>query len=166
MRFLMGKSPPEGASEQEVRSLEAQEILRRAGLRATRQRLAVARLFAGRHQHFSADLLYEQLHCAGVSISVATIYNALKDFVRAGLLRSIAAHGTCSLYDTNVSGHHHFYFTDKDTLIDIPHDDFHINYPTPPQGYEIIEIEIMIRLQPVDSDKDRETLKRPDIYAA
>lgn len=165
MRFLMRKSPPAGPSEQEVRALEALAMLKRAGLRATQQRLALARLFAGRHQHFSAESLYEQLHCAGVSISLATIYNALKDFVRTGLLRTIAGHGTRTLYDTNVSGHHHFYFSDNDTVSDIPHDALHIDRPTPPPGYAIVGMEIMIRLQPVNSDTSRETLKCLNIYA-
>ncbi|MHA1552990.1 MAG: Fur family transcriptional regulator, partial [Alphaproteobacteria bacterium] len=62
--------------------------LRQAGLRPTRQRLALARLLFERdHRHVSAEQLQSEALARHVSVSLATIYNALHQFTAAGLLR-------------------------------------------------------------------------------
>ena len=52
--------------------------LRMAGLRPTRQRLAIAALLLdGRHRHVTADSLAEEIAESGVRVAGATIYNCL-----------------------------------------------------------------------------------------
>ncbi|MDO8359306.1 MAG: transcriptional repressor, partial [Devosia sp.] len=66
-------------------------VLRMAGLRPTRQRVALAELlFAGAHRHVSAEQLLAEADTAKVNVSLATIYNTLHQFRTAGLLREVA----------------------------------------------------------------------------
>jgi Fur family iron response transcriptional regulator len=64
--------------------------LKQAGLRPTRQRMALAKLLfdAGDH-HFSAEQLHSQASGAGVRVSLATVYNTLHQFTKVGILREI-----------------------------------------------------------------------------
>ena len=64
--------------------------LRQAGLRPTRQRVALARLlFEGGHRHITAEGLHAEVKAARNPVSLATVYNALNQFRDAGLLREV-----------------------------------------------------------------------------
>ena len=90
--------------------------LRAAGLRPTRQRIALAELmFGDEDRHISAEMLHTEATEARVSVSLATVYNTLHQFTRAGLLREIAVESGRSYFDTNMSDHHHFYFENDGT---------------------------------------------------
>ena len=85
------------------------EKLRAAGLRPTRQRLALAKiLFGNGDRHVSAEDLHREACAAKVLVSVATVYNTLNQFTAAGLLREVAIEGDRSFFDTNTSNHFHF----------------------------------------------------------
>ena len=75
--------------------------LREAGLRPTRQRLALGRLLfeAGDH-HVTAENLHEQAVSAGVSVSLATVYNTLHQFTKVGLLREVVVDSSRTYFDT------------------------------------------------------------------
>src|SRR5690606_6602030 len=84
-------------------------VLRMAGLRPARQRVALAELlFAGPHRHVSAEQLHAEANQASVNVSLATIYNSLHQFREAGLLREVAVDAARSYFDTDTSDHHHF----------------------------------------------------------
>lgn len=122
--------------------------LRDAGLRPTRQRVALGwLLFARGDRHITAEKLYEEATGARVQISLATVYNTLHQFTEAGLLRAIAVDGSKTYFDTNVSNHHHFLMEDTNELVDIP--DSHIvveSLPNAPEGTEIERVDVIIRL--------------------
>lgn len=123
--------------------------LRRAGLRPTRQRLALGQLlFSSGGRHVSAEMLHEDATRANISVSLATVYNALNQFTKAGLLREIAIDGTRSYFDTNVSDHHHFVVEDTNEVIDIPANDLAFGaIPEPPEGMEVIKVDVVVRLR-------------------
>ena len=125
------------------------EQLRLAGLRPTRQRVAIAALLLdGRHRHVSADSLTEEITAAGLQVSGGTVYNTLKQFTDAGLLRRVMVHNEYSLFDTNTDRHHHFYDASKDQLVDIPNDDLILaQLPQAPDGYEINAVDVVIHIQ-------------------
>src|SRR5579863_8319441 len=101
----------------------ALELLRAAGLRPTRQRLALARLLFDRgDRHVSAEQLHGEASAASVPVSLATVYNTLHQFVTAGLLREVVVNPGRSYFDTNVSDHHHFFLEESGRLLDIPGD--------------------------------------------
>ena len=124
-------------------------VLKRAGLRPTRQRLALGQLlFAAGGRHVSAESLHEEATVAGVAVSLATVYNTLHQFTDAGLLREISVDGNRSYYDTDVSDHHHFLVEDTNEVIDIPADQLALaTLPEPPEGMEIDKVEIVVRLR-------------------
>ena len=124
--------------------------LRRAGLRPTRQRLALARLlFEGGDRHVCAEALFDDAQSANIRVSLATVYNSLHQFTQAGLLREVTVAPGRSYFDTNVTDHHHFYHEAEGTLVDIPGDDvIATRLPTPPEGTEIARVDIIVRIGP------------------
>ena len=128
---------------------EVLDRLRASGLRPTRQRLALARLlFGGCDRHVTAEALHSEALAAEVPVSLATIYNTLHQFTEVGLLRQIGVDGSKSYFDTNNSQHHHFFIEDKNDLLDIPAADVLLGKaPTPPEGYEIARIDVVVRLR-------------------
>lgn len=124
-------------------------VLRMAGLRPTRQRVALAELlFGGPHRHVSAEQLHGEAGAANVNVSLATIYNTLHQFHEAGLLREVAIDASRSYYDTDTSDHHHFYVEDEQRMIDIPPDSVEFKaLPTAPAGMEVSHVDVVIRVR-------------------
>ena len=128
---------------------EAAERLRSAGLRPTRQRIAIANLLlAGPPRHISAEQLRDELLSAGQPMALATIYNCLHQFAEAGLLRPVHHVGDAVLYDTNLSDHFHFIDVETGELMDIDSGNFTLpDLPDLPEGYEAESIELSVRLR-------------------
>ena len=126
----------------------ALELLRAAKLRPTRQRLALARLlFEQGDRHVSAEQLHGEALAASVRVSLATVYNALHQFIAAGLLREVVVDSERSYFDTNVSDHHHFFFEDNGGLQDIAGDRVGVvQLPAPPAGTAIRRVDVIIRV--------------------
>lgn len=124
-------------------------VLRMAGLRPTRQRVALAELlFGGPHRHVSAEQLHAEALNARVNVSLATIYNSLHQFREAGLLREVAVDASRSYFDTDTSDHHHFYLEDEQRVIDIPSSSIVIqNLPEPPTGTSITHVDVVVRVR-------------------
>ena len=128
---------------------ELRAKLRRAGLRPTRQRVALGwLLFAKGDRHVTAERLYEEATGARVPISLATVYNTLHQFTQAGLLREIAVDGAKTYFDTNVSDHHHFLIEDAQALLDIPGTSVDVGrLPEVPEGMEVVRVDVIVRLR-------------------
>lgn len=129
---------------------ELVQRLRVAGLRPTRQRVALGRLlFGGADRHVTAESLHLEAAKAGAELSLATVYNTLHQFTAAGLLRQVVVDGAKTYFDTNTGDHHHFYAEDRAMLIDIPGDAVAIDgLPKAPAGMEIERVEVVVRLKP------------------
>jgi Fur family transcriptional regulator, iron response regulator len=128
---------------------DVKERLRQVGLRPTQQRMALGWiLFAKGDRHVTAEMLYEEATRAQISVSLATVYNTLHQFTDAGLLRQVAVDTSKAYFDTNNSAHHHFFVEDRNELIDIPPTNVFVGtMPTPPEGYEIVRVDIVVRLR-------------------
>lgn len=122
--------------------------LRAAGLRPTRQRLALARLlFEGGDRHVTAEILHGEARAASIRVSLATVYNTLHQFTAADLLREIVVDSQRSYFDTNMSDHHHFFNEKTNQLMDIPGDEIVVaQMPPPPSGTVIKRVDIVVRL--------------------
>jgi len=122
---------------------------RSAGLRPTRQRIALGWLiFARGDRHLSAENVLEEAQASKVSISLATIYNSLHQFTEAGLLREIAIDGSRTYFDTNTTNHHHFLIEGSQLLIDIPRLAVDVlELPDPPPGKYVSDVDVIIRLK-------------------
>jgi Fur family iron response transcriptional regulator len=105
--------------------------LRAAGLRPTRQRLALARLlFETGDRHVTAEQLHGEARDAGIRVSVATVYNTLHQFTEAGLLREVVVDPGRAYFDTNTS--------ERVVLASVP--------DTPP-GTAIDRVDVILRLK-------------------
>lgn len=124
--------------------------LKAAGLRPTRQRLALAKLlFDGGDRHLTAEQLRAEASGRDVSVSLATVYNTLHQFTDAGLLREVVVEPGRSYFDTNVDDHHHFFYEESGRLEDIPGESVHLaGMPNPPDGTRVARVDVIIRVQP------------------
>ena len=127
--------------------------LRAAGLRPTRQRQELAGLlFGAGDRHVTAEVLHREAGIAGIRVSLATVYNTLHQFTEAGLLREVVVDSHRSYFDTNTGHHHHFYNTAKQELTDIPGDHLVVtSLPEPPEGTDIREVDVVVRIAPRDT---------------
>jgi Fur family iron response transcriptional regulator len=144
----MTNTAPRSPKDKHARSTA--QLLRQAGLRPTRQRLALgALLFEGEDRHVTAELLHAEATAVGHHVSLATVYNTLHQFKRAGLLRELAINGARAYFDTNVSNHNHFFVEEDGELRDIPGDAIRVDgVPAPPEGMAVSHIDVVVRLVP------------------
>jgi len=128
----------------------ATDWLSGAGLRPTRQRVALARLLVGdgQHRHVTAESLFADVQTQGERVSLATVYNTLRAFCDAGLIQEVMVDGSKSYFDTNTHDHPHFYWEDENRLSDAPADELEISrLPSAPDGAEISAVDVVIRLR-------------------
>ena len=81
-------------------------LLRDAGLRITDSRIAVLSALAA-SPHASADAVFAEVAPALPKASRQSVYNALGDFVDAGLVRRIEPAGQPMLFELRVNDNHH-----------------------------------------------------------
>lgn len=138
----------EHAHNHPAKRMPVADIIKTSGLRPTRQRLALGGLlFGGEDRHVTAEQLHAEVVALGEHVSLATVYNTLHQFCRAGLVRELAIDGSKAYFDTNTSNHNHFLLEETGQLMDIPGDSIEVGgVPTPPEGMEITHIDVIVRL--------------------
>ena len=130
--------------------LRAISRLRAAGLRPTRQRAALAALLVGdgRDRHVSAEILHDAARSEGAQVSLATVYNTLRAFCEAWLLKEITVDGHRSYFDTRLDDHPHFYWEEEGRLTDAPKEQLRIErLPDIPPGMEVSKVDVVVRLR-------------------
>ncbi|MCO4053143.1 MAG: transcriptional repressor [Bosea sp.] len=133
------------------------ERLRVAGLRPTRQRILLGwLLFARGHRHVSAEDLYGEATRARAALSLATVYNTLRQFSEAGLLRQVHVGSGKAYFDTCTGSHHHFVVEDEDLVFDVPDGGIAIGpVPEAPPGFRIVGVDVVVRLARIEPDAER-----------
>jgi Fur family iron response transcriptional regulator len=125
--------------------------LRTSGLRPTKQRVLIGKNLFERKKtfHFTVETLNKEMNKKGnEKISLATIYNTVEAFTKAGHIKEILTSKNKSYYDTNIASHHHFYDEDSKELTDIDYKQVKLSkVPNPPKGKKIKNLEVVIRLQ-------------------
>ncbi len=123
-------------------------LLQAAGLRPTRQRMALADwLFDGCDKHVTAEQTHDATVDMRAGISLATVYNTLNSFTEAGLLRQVAIDSGQVYFDTNTSAHHHMFDEDSSYLMDIPASAVRVTQlPTLPQGKILSRVDVVVRV--------------------
>lgn len=124
--------------------------LSKADLRPTRQRVTLAALLVGdgKNRHVTAEGLFDAACSSDEKVSLATVYNTLRAFCDAGLMREVTVDGSKSYFDTNISDHPHFFWEDSATLTDAPAEDLEFaRLPGAPEGAEIASVDVVIRLR-------------------
>jgi Fur family iron response transcriptional regulator len=134
----------------EPRHERGSKWLSTANLRPTRQRVALAALLVGdgQNRHVTAESLHAASQDAGEAVSLATVYNTLRAFCDAGLIKEITVDGSKSYFDTRTDDHPHFYWEDEARLTDAPAEELEIKrLPKAPAGAEISKVDVVIRLR-------------------
>ena len=125
--------------------------LRSSNLRPTKQRLKICQFLFNREKtfHFTVETLNKKINKNIVKkVSLATIYNTVEAFTKAGYLKEILTSKNKSYYDTNITSHHHFYDEGTKELTDIHYSQIQLSkVPTPPKGKKIKNLEVVIRIQ-------------------
>ncbi len=121
-------------------------LLQVAGLRPTRQRLALAGwLFDGVFKHVTAEQTHAAMVKMRAQVSLATVYNTLNHLMAAGLLRRVDIDGGCLYFDTYVDDHHHIFDESDGSLTDIPP----LRLAQPPKlpaGKRLSRVDIILRI--------------------
>ena len=133
-------------------NVEIVNKLRSSKLRSTKQRIRIAEFLFNRAKtfHFTVENLNKIINKKGSleKISLATIYNTIEAFKKAGHLKEILTNNNTSYFDTNVSAHHHFYDDETNELTDIRFNEIEVaKLPHAPKGKRIKEVEVIISLQ-------------------
>lgn len=128
---------------------QARELVRRAGLRATAQRCAIAWLLTGpAPRHVTPDSLHQEAARARIPISLSSVYNIIRQFTDAGILRQRTFPGGTTIYDTDISDHQHMIVEDTGEIIDIGSPSATIgDLPQIPEGYVLDGVELVITVR-------------------
>jgi Fur family transcriptional regulator, peroxide stress response regulator len=83
------------------------ETLKEIGVRMTPQRHAILSYLYSSMNHPTADEIYKALEGTFPNMSVATVYNNLRVFKEAGLVKELTYGDASSRFDANMSDHYH-----------------------------------------------------------
>jgi Fur family iron response transcriptional regulator len=130
----------------------AMRQLKAAGLRPTRQRLALAKLLLDTApRHVTAEELFQEARAAGIPVSLATVYNTLHQFTAAGIMSEVVVGSGQSYFDTNPTSHYHYFDPATGEIIDIPQELVRfLRLPSPPPGKVIERIDVVVRIRNAD----------------
>ena len=125
-------------------------MLRNAGLRQTKQRLAICKvLFDGKETfHFTIEKLQKIIEKGSKKkISLATLYNTVHALKEKGYLKEISLKRNKTFFDTNTKHHHHFYDERMSQLVDIEDKNILVgNLPKAPNGKKIKSVEVLVKI--------------------
>ena len=77
------------------------------GLAVTHQRQVIYEAVVASHGHHSPEDIYTAVRRRIPSVSLATVYNNLRLFIKCGLLREVTPHASTLRVDGNLESHHH-----------------------------------------------------------
>lgn len=117
-------------------------------MQPTRIRLALAEyLFDGEHKHVTVQEALDALRRKRHLPSLASLYNTLNEFCRAGLIRKVILDGGAAWFDTRREPHFHLYHEDEGRLEDISADALKITgRPQLPKGSSVRAVDVVIRV--------------------
>ncbi|MNR94140.1 Peroxide-responsive repressor PerR [compost metagenome] len=124
---------------------QIEAVLKRSGINATAQRIAICRFVLCDAEHPSAEDVKLWVDQNFPKMSLATVYNTLRILVDAGLLRELRLpHSEAVLYDNNLSSHFHFLDEETGELLDVDPVDVRLD-PVLTQDYQVRAVEVLLR---------------------
>ena len=125
-------------------------MLRNAGLRQTKQRLAICKVLFDVKEtfHFTIEKLQKIIEKGTKKkISLATLYNTVHALKEKGYLKEISLKRNKTFFDTNTKNHHHFYDERMSQLVDIEDKNILVgNLPKAPNGKKIKSVEVLVKI--------------------
>ena len=105
----------------EVRLKDALDTLKKSGVRITPQRHAILEYLISSESHPTADEIYKSLESDFPNMSVATVYNNLRVFRNAGLIKELTYGDASSRFDFVTHDHYHIICDECGTIVDFHH---------------------------------------------
>jgi Fe2+ or Zn2+ uptake regulation protein len=99
-----------------------QDLFAKRGLRCTKQRLALYEALVSSDLHPTANELYQQVYEGMPSLSLATVYNTLEAFCRAGLAQKLPGTNGSARYDASMENHLYLRCEKTGRVADVPDD--------------------------------------------
>ena len=122
-------------------------MLRESGITPTHQRIRIGEVLFARKQHLSAEQVLVAVNLNDEEVSKATVYNTLGVFAQHGLIREVIVDPSKVFYDSNLSKHHHLYYSDSGELEDIANESVEISkLPELPDNLQIEDVDVIIRV--------------------
>lgn len=100
---------------------DALVTLKESGVRITPQRHAILEYLITSHSHPTADEIYKALEADFPNMSVATVYNNLRVFQTAGLVKELTYGDASSRFDFVTHDHYHIICDDCGKIVDFHH---------------------------------------------
>jgi Fur family transcriptional regulator, peroxide stress response regulator len=105
----------------EVILKDALDTLKNSGVRITPQRHAILEYLISSELHPTADDIYKALESNFPNMSVATVYNNLRVFRNAGLIKELTYGDASSRFDFVTHDHYHIICDECGTIVDFHH---------------------------------------------
>lgn len=121
------------------------DVLERAGIQPSAQRVAVADYVLGTEEHPSAEQVWARVKERFPMLSRATVYNTLNLFVDRGLLRQLVLAEGKVVFDPKLSPHHHFIDDETQRIVDIPWDALQVRHVDALAGFDVREYQVVLR---------------------
>lgn len=122
-------------------------MLRDSGITPTLQRIKIGEVLFSCKQHLSAEQVLVAVNQADEEVSKATVYNTLGVFAQHGLIREVIVDPSKVFYDSNLSKHHHLFYSDTGELEDIANESVEISkLPELPSDLQIEDVDVIIRV--------------------
>ena len=88
-------------------------------------------------------------------ISLATVYNTLKQFTKLGILKEVVVDQNKSLYCNEDKSHYHLYIEDEGKVVDIPTENINLDLPSFPGCLSLHNVDVIVRVRTLkDTIKD------------
>ncbi|MGB9804390.1 MAG: Fur family transcriptional regulator [Desulfofundulus sp.] len=111
------------------------EKLKRFGLRATPQRLAILEFLEGNTSHPSAEEIFRELKPHLPSLSMATVYGTLEVLRKEGEVQELTIDPERKRFDPNPKPHNHFLCRKCGRVYDLPVDLSALTLPADIEGF-------------------------------
>ncbi|WP_404337053.1 peroxide-responsive transcriptional repressor PerR [Planococcus rifietoensis] len=102
----------------EAQLKDALDTLKSTGVRITPQRHAILEFMIHSTSHPTADDIYRALEKAFPNMSVATVYNNLRVFKKAGLVKELTYGDSSSRFDFVTHDHYHMICNECGKIVD------------------------------------------------
>ncbi|MGN0032251.1 MAG: Fur family transcriptional regulator [Candidatus Limimorpha sp.] len=106
--------------DKEKMTQHASELLRKAGIRQSHQRIAILCYLMTHDTHPSAEDIYDALHLECPSMSLTTVYNTLKTLSDAGAINLLRLESERAHFDFPRMRHAHFRCRRCGRIFDMP----------------------------------------------
>lgn len=119
-----------------METLKVAERLSNSGIKPSFARMQVYNYLMTSKDHPTVDTIYNALVDTIPTLSKTTVYNTLKIFMDANLVKSLNLYENEKRYDIIEDNHSHFVCEKCDNIYDIPYEDTNLL----PEGYEKFKI--------------------------